>query len=784
MAVTTTLEFQDKMTRQLANLLRSIRALLNGLDDIEDAAEDVEDILDDLLDDFDPGPIEDLDDAISDAEREAERLRRELERIQRAEDDIDTQDISRLERALRDAARAGDQASESLDHVEAAAGHLEEIGGLATAGGAVITAGLSAAAIAAQDMDQALGILQANVGATDDEMISISESAKGLFATGLVETPMEAAEAYGRLRQLLEGTDEQIEKVAEGALSLEKASFGSLDQVSTARALDMMEEQWATDPIKGLDMITAAYQRVGDKAEDLLDTIWEYSPQFKEAGLSAEQMMGMFVAGAEAGALNFDKLGDAFKESFGIRLNKALDENALGSLEEIFGEKKLFKMLDQIKAGGKEAEQAIFAITAGIASIKDQKLQDEVLGNVFGTQFEDAGRDAIKSMFNAGPLEDFAGKTSEIAGQVSNDWQAMANEMKLALYPIGGSVLDVAKPIVSLLAKIAKGIGTFTQEHPFITKVAVSFLMVVAALAMIIGPIVLLAGLWTPITVGLQAASAAMSVFGISSITALWPILLIIAAVIALIAVGWWLYENWDMVSAYLVAGWECVKSAGIAIWEGLSAYFGMVIDFWKGLFTAFIQFLTGDWSGAWDTIKETFFNAFTTIDGWFGGWISGLFESGQKIITTIVDGILSAKDKVAEALSSVFEWADQFLPHSDAELGPFSRLTASGMAIPETMAIGVEASGDSLAAALDSTFSQVPSYTPSITSGAQAQYTSPNKQPTSFYIDFRPTFQMTVQSTLENSEEELERLCEKMADLLAQKIGHVLAGTGSIVLE
>lgn len=780
MAATTTLAFEDKISRQLTSLLRLLGKTLDAFNDVEDAASDVEDAIENM----DDGAIREMERALDDAYQQATRLSRELSDVDEEASAVDGKGASRLERALREAAKAGDEAAASLEHVDAVAGHLEEIGGLATAGGAVVTAGLSTAAIASHDMDQALGVLQANVGATDAQMTSLSESAKGLFATGLVETPMEAAEAYGRLRQLLEGTDEQIGKVTEGALALEKASFGNLDQASIAKVLNVMQGQWATDPIKGLDMITAAYQRVGDKADDLLDTIWEYSPQFKEAGLSAEQMMGMLVAGAEAGAFNFDKLGDAFKESFGIRLNKAMDEKALGALEGIFGEDKLFKMLDQIKAGGKEAENAIMTITAGIASIKDQKLQDDVLGNVFGTQYEDVGRKALMSMLNAGPLEDFAGKTTEIVGQVSNEWQAMANEMKLAIGPIGDSVLEVAKPIVGLLAKIAKGIGTFTEEHPFITKVAVSILMVVAALGLLVGPLIFLAGIWMPVSAGFATMTGAMAGFGIASISALWPILLVIAAVIALIAVGWWLYENWDMVSAYLVAGWEWVKSVGMAAWEGLSAYFGMVIDFWKGLFTAFIQFLTGDWSGAWETIKETFFNAFTTIDGWFDGWISGLFDSGKKIILTIVDGILSVKEEVANAIASALEWADQFLPHSDAELGPFSRLTDSGMAIPETMAIGVEASGDSLAAALDSTFSQVPSYTPSITSGTQAQYTSPSEQPTSFYIDFRPTIQLTVQSTIENSEEELESLCEKMADLLAEKIGHVLAGTGSIVLE
>jgi phage-related minor tail protein len=779
MAATTTLAFEDKISRQLTSLLRMLGKTLDAFDDVEDAASDVEDAIENM----DDGAIREMERALDDAYEQATRLSRELAGVDQEASAVDGKGASRLERALREAAKAGDEAAASLEHVDAVAGHLEEIGGLATAGGAVVTAGLSTAAMAAHDMDQALGILQANVGATDAEMSSLSESAKGVFASGLVETPLEAAESYGRLRQLLEGTDEQIGKVAEGALALEKASFGNLDQASIAKALDVMQGQWATDPIKGLDMITAAYQRVGDKADDLLDTIWEYSPQFAEAGISAEKMMGMFVAGAEK-AFNFDKLGDAFKESFGIRLNKALDEKALGALEGIFGEDKLFKMLDQIKAGGKEAENAIMTITAGIASIKDQKLQDDVLANVFGTQYEDVGRDALMSMLNAGPLEDFAGKTTEIVGQVSNEWQAMANEMQLAFDPVGDSVLEVVKPIASLLGSIAKGIGSFTKQHPFITKVAVSFLMVVAALALLAGPLIFLAGIWMPVSAGFAAMSGAMAGFGIASISALWPILLVIAAIIALIAIGWWLYENWDMVSAYLVAGWEWVKNAGIAVWDGITAYFKMQFEFWKGLFTAFIQFLTGDWSGAWETIKETFFNAFTTIDGWFDGWISGLFDSGKKIILTIVDGILSVKDEVANAIASALEWADQFLPHSDAELGPFSRLTDSGMAIPETMAIGVEASGDSLAAALDSTFSQVPSYTPSITSGTQAQYTSPNEQPVSLYIDFHPTIQLTLQSTIENTEDELDNLCERIAIMLAEKVKHVLSGTGTIVLE
>ncbi|QHZ55817.1 phage tail protein [Brevibacillus sp. NSP2.1] len=780
MALTTTLVFQEKMSKQLSSLLKHLGDVLDIFDDVEDAATDVEDALDSI----DHAGITQLDNAMDDAHRQATKLAREIADVDHEADSVDDKHITRLERALRAASKAGDEAAESLEYVDKAAGHMEEVAGLAAAGGAVVTAGLSAAAVSAYNMDQALGILQANVGATDEEMTSISGTVKDLFTSGFVETPLEAAEAYGRLRQLLDGTDEEIGKVAEGALALEKASFGKLDQEGIAKAIDMMQGQWATDPIKGLDMITAAYQRVGDKADDLLDTIWEYSPQFKEAGISAERMLGMFVAGAKAGAFNFDKLGDAFKEGFGINLNKALDESALAALEPLFGKDKLFKLIDQLKAGGKEAESAIATIMTGIASVQDKANQDEAMAAIFKGPYEDVGRQALDAMLNAGPLEDFAGTTSEIVGQVTNEWQAMANEMQLAIEPVGESVLDVVKPIVSSLAWIAKGIGNFTKEHPFITKVAVSFLMLVTAVTLLVAPLILLMGIYPTLVAGVTTLSGVMSGFGLASLSALWPILLVIAAVIALIAVGWWLYENWDMVSAYLVAGWEWVKNAGVAVWEGISAYLNTVIAFWKGIFTAFTQFITGNWSGAWETIKTTFLNAFTTIDGWFGGWISGLFESGQKIITTIVDGILSVKDKVADAISKVFEWADQFLPHSDADLGPFSRLTDSGMAIPETMAIGVEASGDSLATAMEDSFSKVPSYTPSLANTGVAQAAVGEQNAGSTYVDFRPTIQVTLQTSNINSKEDLDALSEKIADTLAEKVQHVLVGIGTVVLE
>ncbi|MFP3360351.1 phage tail tape measure protein, partial [Planococcus sp. SIMBA_143] len=55
-----------------------------------------------------------------------------------------------------------------------------------------------------------------------------------------------------------------------------------------------------------------------NKSDELLDTANEYSPYFKSLGFNANQMFDTFIAGAEKGAFNLDKVGDAVKE-FNIR---------------------------------------------------------------------------------------------------------------------------------------------------------------------------------------------------------------------------------------------------------------------------------------------------------------------------------------------------------------------------------------------------------------------------------------------------------------------------------
>lgn len=93
---------------------------------------------------------------------------------------------------------------------------------------------------------------------------------------------------------------------------------------------------------------------------------------------------------------------------------------------------------------------------------------------------------------------------------------------------------------------------------------------------------------------------------------------------------------------------------------------------------------------------------------------------SGVALMSTFAGGIQSATGYVISAISKAFSMVAKYLPHSNAELGPFSDLTGSGSALLETMAGGVLDS-DALTEALSKQFneaSETPIKMPEIMTG------------------------------------------------------------------
>ena len=132
-----------------------------------------------------------------------------------------------------------------------------------------------------------------------------------------------------------------------------------------------------------MGLIAAGAQNGLDYSGELLDSVSEYSVQFAKLGFSADDMFHIFQRGADSGAWNLDKVGDAIKE-FSIRSidGSKTTKEAFKTLG--FSSKEAMSIF---AAGGEEAEYAFQVLLKELIAMENQGKRDEVGVALFGTMW-------------------------------------------------------------------------------------------------------------------------------------------------------------------------------------------------------------------------------------------------------------------------------------------------------------------------------------------------------------------------------------------------------------
>jgi len=138
----------------------------------------------------------------------------------------------------------------------------------------------------------------------------------------------------------------------------------------------------------------------------------------------------------------------------------------------------------------------------------------------------------------------------------------------------------------------------------------------------------------------------------------------------------------------YLMTPFYWVRDTVTSVWTFISGLFGSLTGFFFGiantLFQIFLNLpLVSAIRGAFDGVLS-FLN---------GDVLSLLFASGQKLLMTLAEGIKSAAMAPVKAVESGLAKVREYLPFSDAKVGPLSSLTASGQALLGTVAQGMQQS-------------------------------------------------------------------------------------------
>lgn len=189
-----------------------------------------------------------------------------------------------------------------------------------------------------------------------------------------------------------DASDAEIEQTIGQMQAL--AGIMEVDVSEAARASgQLIRGGFAQSGTEAADIIASGFQRGLDISGDWLDTITEYTTQFRKLGLEGNDALGLIQQGLEAGARDSDKVADSLKE-FSIRAVDGSKLTAEGFASLGFDADD---MAARFLAGGESARQAFGVTLTAIKSLDDPVQQALTWQALFGTQWEDMG-DAINSM--------------------------------------------------------------------------------------------------------------------------------------------------------------------------------------------------------------------------------------------------------------------------------------------------------------------------------------------------------------------------------------------------
>jgi len=552
-----------------------------------------------------------LGDAVANSREKLDRLRAVQEQVnqQFARGDISEgqyrafqrevaateQELRRLQDRLEETGRASNNLGETLEKAG------DKMKGAGEKMSLAITAPIVAAGgvmlKGAIDAENAQAKLQASLGATAEEAEELGGIAESVWKNGFGENIEEVNGALVTVKQNMLLAGEPLRKFTEGAMTL--ADVFGVDVKESTAAARVMVENFGISGQDALDLITVGFQQGGDFSGELLDTLREYSPQFASMGMSADQMLGILISGAQAGAWNLDKVGDAVKE-FNIRAQDGSKTTADGFAAIGLNADQMGQAIAQ---GGEKGQQAFTATIAALAAMTDPVAQNTAGVALFGTQWEDVRSKVIAAMADGVKgIGDFKGATEEAAKAAydNNPGLALTMAMREIQAAIGPALLPLADIITNTVVPAIKSLAEwFKNLSPEGQKVV----LVIAGIAAAIGPVLVVIGSmatgFSSVTgvIGKLAPKLASLVLGMG------PVGIAIAAVVA---AGILLYKNWDTITAKaqelrakLGEVWGTIKNKASEVWESITDFL----------------------SKTWEEIKETVSRVWVSIKDFFKKW-------------------------------------------------------------------------------------------------------------------------------------------------------------------
>ncbi len=628
--------------------------------------------------------------------------------------------------------------------------------------GAGFAAALGAGVLTHLDMEAAGDKLAAQLGMGPAEAAEVSKVAASVYENAWGDSIETVNLAIKGVHQNI-GDVSQAEGGLEGVTTKALALAETFDQdltMATAAVGQLMRTGLADSAEEAFDIITTGLQSSADKSGDYLETLNEYSTQWRRVGLDGKTATGLLSQALKAGARDADQVADAIGQ-FGER---ALAGG--GAVDDAFKSIGLnsTEMAKLIGQGGESAEQALQMTMDGLRGASSEQVKLNAAAALFG----DPGNVMGESLFALDPataaaaagmdkaagstdklvaavgdnpkhaLEEFKRKVMGDLGEAAGTFVQFATENQAVMQPLAitlaglattvlvvkgammvyaavGTIVSAAHAVMSASAWTVIGNWTRMMAIGLMAYARIAGAAVLSAATTAgawIGSALASIGTWIAAVVRAAVTSAAQfvmmaarAVIWAATMAAQWliamgPIGWVIAAIVGLVAL---IIANWDTIKEWTGAAWAWV-------WDKIKWVGSKIVSFFMN------WTLVGLFIKHWNTIKNTVQNAVLNvvakvmslhnkITGVFRGAGRWLYNAGRDVVMGLWNGI---KAMGSWLRSTLIGWARNLIPGPIADaLGIASpskvMATVVGQWIPLGVVDGIESKQGAVDAAMTS---------------------------------------------------------------------------------
>ena len=426
----------------------------------------------------------------------------------------------------------------------------------------LVTEGINKAVDAFKELategDTSLAMLSARTGATAQELEGFEDVMYEVYNSNYGDSLGDVSEKLSTVIQMTDNLDKaSLAQITKNAIALEDV-FG-FDVVESLRAANSLTDQFGISAEEAFNLIVQGAQKGLNQNDDLLDTINEYSVQFRNAGYSADDMFNMLANGAETGTWSIDKLGDAVKE-FNIRMsdgtaNEYLEQLGLNTEE----------VIAQFNKGGPEAQAAIGDIMEALQECDDATLQYQAGVGLFGTMWEDLGVDTVASLMDTqGAIQ----STSDAMAQLDS---AAYDTLESSLSQLGRTIKsEVVQPVAEELTPAMKEAVDYVNANVAPAVDWVSSHLPEIGLALGTLSAVLVAMNWGSLVAQFGKIKGAITGFTTALGAVSGPVMAVIAIVAALAAGFMYLWQTNEDFRANVTAIWAELQASFSELGAGI----------------------------------------------------------------------------------------------------------------------------------------------------------------------------------------------------------------------